>query len=575
MTLVRNSLVKKPARSLNINSLTFSDGVSSIVLLITGDSIASATVDVTATDTAFKGDLADLGITATTLDGAQGGAVLAEEISASVAFWDFANEETSALYTSLISGYEGVQAITDCIICLGTNDADKTNGITNNISVADWTTAYEDYMGHLLTTFPTLERIYVRPIGRHITRNDGQEEWQGAREGIENAVANTAKAHLMPDFWDLPIDGADNVHPTEAAMGTLAEREAQRISYIANGSGEKALGPKATSGVVNDTGVALSISHESGSDLTINGDPSPIFRATGGGIFSDTTSVTKTDSSTLQVNCSPLTKPAIITTLYGTMDTLANDGSDNIRDNSSLALPIRYSQVTATDTDVIRSITDLAYEVRPSYAKTYDSGTDISTIDSANGRSFSNLNASNFMTYDSAAFGGVGGLNSTSLSTVLSSDDGFAAQADLFFGIVVDIPATISGNSYLFAMGTSNTIGTYSQFYFNTSGNLLYSANDSFGQINLGGDFRGGRTAFLINFTSNTNFDVYANDGSTIFGSGNPRNTYAFTNDLFFGGGNTNFKYGNFFAKLGAHDSGDDPSLTAIMDDLKTKNNIT
>ena len=172
MTLVRNSLVKKPARSLNINSLTFSDGVSSIVLLITGDSIASATVDVTATDTAFKGDLADLGITATTLDGAQGGAVLAEEISASVAFWDFANEETSALYTSLISGYEGVQAITDCIICLGTNDADKTNGITNNISVADWTTAYEDYMGHLLTTFPTLERIYVRPIGRHITRND-------------------------------------------------------------------------------------------------------------------------------------------------------------------------------------------------------------------------------------------------------------------------------------------------------------------------------------------------------------------------------------------------------------------
>lgn len=555
--------------------------IDNITVLLNGDSIASYTVDTPANASAFTDDLNDLGITATLLDGAQGGAVLTEEISASVAFWDFANDETSALYTSLIQPNEGSWTPSDVILSFGPNDAAKLTGITNNITKANWVTAYKNYIAYLKSIFPTIERVYLRQIGRHISRNDGNDEWQAAREGIDQVVNETVGVYVMADYWDCAIDGADNVHPTNAEFqAKIGLREAARINYVANGVGLKGLGPIVSEAAVSDTGLVATIQHVDGTDYTINGDPAGAFRATGNDIFSSVDSVSKTNTTTLQINCGPLTKPARLQTLYGTMDTLADNGGDNIRDNTSLILPIRYSDITATDTDLIRSITDVEYEMRPEYGKTFDSGVDVESVISANGRSFDNLNASNFMDYDSTAFGDAGGFVTTSTSSILKSEGGFAAQEDMLIGFVVELPATFSF-SQIFALGTGSTPSTNCRVFAQgtggaNAGRVGWGRNQANGVTYVTtGSEAGNRLAILLDFTSLSNLDVYINDGSTPIASLDPNNAYASQNALFLGGGGAGFEFGGFFAKLGAHDATNDPSLTAIMNELKSNYNIS
>jgi len=561
------------------NRHVFNTKPLSLRLGFIGDSIISGS-DAAGTTTALQ-TYAKI-VSAAQIKHGHGGAVLAEEIDANNAFWDFTNEEPSSEYVDNIQPLEGTESLTDVIIGLGTNDAVKTNGVTNNISKTDWKTAYKDFIAHIKAQFPSVNNIYIRPIGRHITRNDGFDEWNAVREAIYEVATETSGVYLMPEYYDLPIDNGDNVHPSDYTK--MTERESTRIAHINGATSQAAECPKITRAEVTDTGIRASITHRDGNDITISGDPSSIFRGIapdGDAVVID--SVVKVNANTLDLNFTPVTAGSTLVTLYGTMDPLADDGSDSIKDNSTLALPLGYSEVVPTDTDVIRAITNLEYEMRPSYAKTYDSGVDVLSVVSANGRSFDNLNVGNFFDFDATAFDGAGGFVSTGSNCVLNVDSGLPIQAGMFLGFVVELPSSF-GFSGLFGMTDASTppsgnnrIFVQSSSHGSFPGFVGYGTNESQAveYISSWGNQTGNRLAIFLNYTSASNLDIYVNDATTPALTLNPRDSYTFQNSLSIGGADAGIIFGGCFAKVGTHDAVNDPSLTDIMNALKTDYGIS
>jgi len=558
-----------------------STSVDSITLLLNGDSLIASVADSEANKTALINDLSSHGVMASIQDMAQGGTTLTYESGqGSTNWWDERTDVIGVIYSAVADPISSKSDYTDIVVSLGTNDHGLVYG---TLTKGDLVDDYSNYLDQLKNDFSNLERIYIAPMARHsYSANDAQ--WQLLRDVQYQLAEDRADCYILPEFYDLAL--ADTVHLNSASVTIRSDRYASRISYILGMNNKPTLGMEIVSAAMDDDGCLCAITHHDGNDWTLPdaSTAKKLFRSETNGAYVDLSNHTieKVSSTQLRIKGAPWSAPTL-QTVWGTMGLIAggspgfgaNITPDLPHDNSTLELPFMYSAVVPVDNDVIRSITNLAYEVRPSYEKTYDSDIDVATVQSINGKSFSNVNSGNFMTYDTSAFGGAGGFNSTSTNTILSADNGWAAQYTAFVGVVVDIPAIISGSSYLWAFGTSNSISTAAQAYFNTSGNLMFSQNGANITENLGGDFRGGRTVFLFNFTSDSNCDVYANDTVTKLGSFDPKNTYGFTNDLFFGGGSTNFKYGSFFAKLGAHDAVNDPSLAAIMSDLKNKYGVS
>gem|GEM_PF-2761005 len=556
--------------------------VQNISLLLNGDSLIA---DISG-DSGHVATLTSLlslnGVHAQTITNiAQGGTTLTHAAGQDITnWWDERTDIKGNRYVNRIDPVVDKDTYTDIIISLGTNDHNDAYGA---LSLSELIDDYSNYIDQLKVDFPSLARIFIAPMCRHsYSLNDDQ--WQLMRDAQYGLVDARSDCYILPEFYDLAL--SDTVHLNDASVTKRSERYAARMANVISGSGKPTLGMEITDAVMDDQGCLCTITHHDGSDFVIPDSDvaKQLFRAESDGAYVDLSNhiVTKISNNQIRIEGAPWNAPTL-QTVWGTMGLIAGDSPDfgaNIEpnvphDNSALELPFMHSKVTPADTDVIRSIDNLAYEVRPSYAKIFDSGNDVQSIQSLNGKTLSNLNAGQFMTYDASAFDGAGGLRSTSLSTILTADNGFPSQETLMIGITVDVPDTVSGNGYLFAFGTSNVISTQAQFYINSAGQIRYSTNEANGQDIIGGDLRGGRHAIIFNFTAFDNCDVYVNDAATPLASFDPRNSYAFQNDLMFGGGQDGVAFGQLFAKIGAHDPTNDPSLNDIMSDMKTRFGLT
>ena len=538
-------------------------GDMTVSLAFVGDSIIAGS-NATGTATTLE---TYSGVTAVADKFAQGGTVLAEEIFPLVAWWDFTNNEPSSQYTNTgLAAEEGVTEFTDVVIGLGTNDADKTSGVTINISKADWKAAYVAFITHIKTQFPSVRNVYIRPIGRHITRNDGLTEWQAVREAIYEVAAEQSGVYVMPEYYDLAIDGADNVHPADYT--NMTAREAVRIAFVNGRTSVKAESPKITSAVITDSGIRATVTHVDGNDVTISGDPSRLFRPEGSIAVSIPSSITKVNATTIDLNCGPMSKGTVLTTLYGTMDQLADDGSDSIKDNSVLALPLGYSVVTPTDSDILRSMRSGSSVIfDANYPKTYTAGTTIDTIKGIDGSDWANVDTGNRMTYDAAAFDGAGAFVGSAVTSKMIDGINWTTQFVAFGS--AKIPASVASEITLLQGG--NLVPSVStHFKILTTGALAYQAQQgSASTTNFGGDYRDGYVDWLIDAHGLNDWDIWIN-GSLLVEGYDPNDNYISTrNRVFFGGV---AEFGRLYYFAGAdHGEAGDPSIAAIFADLLAK----
>lgn len=236
------------------------------------------------------------------------------------------------------------------------------------------------------------------------------------------------------------------------------------------------------------------------------------------------------------------------------------------------------SEILGNDTDVIRSITNLAYEMRPSYAKTYDSGVDVASVVSANGKSLVNQNAGVFFDFDATAFDGAGGFVSTGSTSSLVGDTGITPTSGMFLGFVVEVPASFAFSG-LFGLGSGSTVPSTQarMFIQGTShgsfpGRLGYGVHEDTGirYLTTLGDQSDSRLAILLNYRDSSNLDIYVNNASSPALTLDPRDAYQFQTNIGFSGADSGIIFGGCFCKIGAHDAVNDPSLADIMAAFKT-----
>jgi hypothetical protein len=553
--------------------------IDSIVLLLNGDSIIADVADIPTSQTELIGDLSSYGVTTSIQDMAQGGTTLTYEAGqGSTNWWDERTDVKGVIYNFIADPISNKSDYTDIIISLGTNDHGLVLG---QLTKAELVNDYSNYIDQLKSDFTNLERIYIAPMARH-SYSDKNQEWHLMREVQYELVAQRADCYMLPEFYDLAF--ADTVHLNAASVTKRSDRYAARVSYILGMNNKPTLGMEITSAIMDDDGCLCTIKHHDGDDWTLpdTNKAKALLRAESDGTFVNLQNhaIEKISATQLRINGAPWSEPTL-QTVWGTLGLIAGEAPNygaNTEptlpyDNSALELPFMHSAIAPTDTDVIRSITNLSYHVRASYKKTYDSGVDIATIQSINGKTLSNLSAGQFPDYAATAFGGNDGIEFTSSNSLLSADDGFPSQETLFAFGSVYTPASVASSFTLFSLGTSNTVGTQARLYIDTDGQLKYGVNDGFGVVTIGGDYRDSTFIWAINYRSNAAADIYINDFTTPVATVNPRNSYPFQNDLFIGGC-TGAQYREFGIKLGIHDSVNDPSLSAIEVALKVGANI-
>ncbi len=227
---------------------------------------------------------------------------------------------------------------------------------------------------------------------------------------------------------------------------------------------------------------------------------------------------------------------------------------------------------TSEAPNTITDITNLIDYIDGASSVTFSAGTTVSEIDSLEvsgvQRTFSNINT---VTYDSTAFDGLGGFECATNTSRMSSDQGFAAEEQNFIGVVVDVPASIAAYGTVMSLGTNDTPANQAELGIDVTGRLFYGRDEGLNYIDLGGDYRGGRHIFMLNYRSYDAVDIYA-DSSTILATIDPRGSYEAQNDIFFGG-LADSVIGTFFAKAEDRQS-DDPTFAQIVDYAIDKYNL-
>lgn len=542
-----------------------------------GDSLANRIAAVPANVTEFTTTLDGFGLPDVDVyDGSQGGSKLARSLGDGTGvFWDDVAGLPFNKYQALWDTIPEKDDIEFIVLSFGTND--KTN-IPDDLTGEEWEDAFVDMLNYMFTDFSSLRKVGIRPLGRHRGDSD-QDPYDIVREAQHNLPGRVSNVFMMPEIYDQPIPSDDNVHPSDAAHLVIAERDARRIAYLEGKNTDPTLGMLITKARVVNDGIKCTIEHSDGTNLTV---PSSGGGETFGVLIDstrvDVTGITKNNATSITLNTSPVSGDTKeLTTVYGSLLGIDDEAPEVVQDNSATNLPIRYGVVDIVDNDVIRSITDLKFHVRGKYPKTFDSGVDVSEVESINNTTFINHVAADFMDYDATAFDGAGGFVTTSTSSHMQSEGSYTASANLMYGVTVEVPAVMDSTLSLVGVGASGFAHSRSYAYINASnGKMFYSNNSGDNDQEISAtDWRGERISVIFNHVDLDTLQVYINDGSTPVISFNPHDSYASRTYLWIAGrggsgeGCTDAEYAEWWLKEGAHNASNDPTIPEIMNAMR------
>lgn len=480
------SLSKGIARGININDIT---------LAIAGDSIANGWFTVGGT-TELETALDLYFDSSATEDFAQGGMHLYRTVAeydnpAEVLyFWDdqAGTPTKSARYDVLGALLNNPEDINAMIFYIGTNDirSASTGAVTlDKDTYKNNAKALFNYMVNVDTTyFPNLQAIFLFPWHRRDAGATTLEETNAntVTDALREVCAEVPYVYEMASIYD--VDLLDDDHPTLAArQGIMSDRTAAGLgNYAGKSDSVGTIGPRVTSAELLLDRVRATITQDKGTGLTIDTDSWLAHKAVVGGAKTAISNAIEVDTNVIDFflpeGQGSVSSSTDLRIGYGYLEELSRTGVEGIRDNATPNYPLRKDIISvSSETDVFQNLTDLHtyFGARPS-AKTYSSSTNVSQIDGLFSSANCVTDAGREPNYDSALFGGAGGLESNDVTTHLeSASTAIDFSGGCSFYIVFKSPASLTAEVPVFALGNQfHTGNTRSKLVISTGGVLRW-----------------------------------------------------------------------------------------------------
>jgi hypothetical protein len=410
-------------------------------------------------------------------------------------------------------------------LSLGINDHTFTTSA--GVTAADYEAGYV-YFADRVKAVKGCD-VMINTLGRDTGGVDAGAN--AVMQGMLDAIAASSNAMRGIDVYDLDL--VDAKHHTQAAQEIKATREARQIAYYTGNATEQALGPRVTSAVLKTDVIEVNLAHVGGSDITMPSSGMGGINATDDGVAIGLTGLTKVNATQFRVTVPAGNAPVggsdvRLYVPYGANGGgLASTGASVIKDNSSLALPIQRDIVTVTNGDPLQALDNVVIycDARGS-AKTL-SGTDAEAVTALAGSSASmtEVDAGDHFSWDSSAFGGVGGLGFQTLTQMKYG--GFTAGSTHSIAMVLEMPDPLVSGDVLFFANAAGSTDNQAKLNIASDGKFYWSLNEaSIADAVSGTMVAGQRFVMVLEFSGNNTLNVYVDTMTTPFVSINPRDDF-------------------------------------------------
>lgn len=225
-------------------------------------------------------------------------------------------------------------------------NADAPNIVTNPTYITRYAAALE-YVFDALDAYAgtTMERIIFPPTWEASDTSAGQE---AALQAIREVYIDYPGATII-EFTDAGRDAGAGYHTDAAGTEVMSTRMAYAAAALYNGTDNLAASPYIASATRSGAVITCTVTHVNGSDITVPAAAKDVLAVTDGGTLVTISSVARTSATTFTVTLAATPTGAVkLYTVYGDMWENADDGSDVIKDNSLLALPLKTQVVDVT-----------------------------------------------------------------------------------------------------------------------------------------------------------------------------------------------------------------------------------
>lgn len=373
--------------------------------------------------------------------------------------------------------------------------------------------------------------IIIDMLGRRTT-DINDIFWQNVKDGYFELIAENSWIYAGAERYDLVL--ADAQHLNQDGYEAQGRRQAKRIAAIYEIiPSPPTLGPSIISAeFIEPDVIDVTIAHSGGTDFT------PSTAIEGIELITDNVkiagSVTRQDATTARIILEEGLAPtkeetAIIHSGYGQL--IGLDNTKVIKDNGANTLPLQTGKVTPTRDAIMQSSTLKAYIDPRGSTKTYVSGTQINTIQSlaAPVTTVGAVSGNIAPSYDSAAFGGAGGLSFPDVDCELVVGDLGTAGGTWTVGMVFEIPAIIN-TFYFFGWGASGGATDAQALMFMTNlGQLRYSRDQANLIQTLDDGYTGGeKHLFIFEYVSASVLNFYKDVSGvmTLMGTMDPNDDF-------------------------------------------------
>lgn len=225
-------------------------------------------------------------------------------------------------------------------------NADAPNIVTN----PSYITRYEEAFAYVLAQLDahaatTMDKIIFPPTWE---ASDTDADREAALQAIREVYIDYPSATII-EFTDAGRDPDAGYHTDEAGTLLMSTRMAYAAASLYNSTPNLAQSPSISSAVRSGAVITCTVTHVNGTDITVPAGAETVLAVTDDDVLQTISSVTRTGADTFTVTLSTTPTGAVrLYTVYGSMWDNADDGSDVIKDNSPLTLPLKTQVVDVT-----------------------------------------------------------------------------------------------------------------------------------------------------------------------------------------------------------------------------------
>ena len=397
-----------------------------------------------------------------------------------------------------------------------------------NVPMTTWKVGTKAVFAHLKSRYTNLEIVVQAPTGRATSSAIICEAF---RTAVLEIAAELSYVTVLSSSIDKKFDsGEGNAHYFDADYIDLAERFGRYIlkqeSVLDLGT---TVGP--TIGAAKFYGgyekINVPITHDAGGTDFLPTTAIEGFGIDVGGSAATVSAAVRFSATQvdLTLSAAPSNGDALLLTYPAGNTQLYTDIDNTIRDNSPYTFPLQaVSDLTVVEGDIfVDSGNNIAYVEATDSVKTYSAGASVQAIATIDGSVAS-------LSRDSASTEPEFATNHLLFDTDdrLNYDADFTADDTHFMMLALETPSSLPSFGGLLAFqNTSNSTDTKARLYLRSNGQLLWSQNEANSNVELVSDITTSRKmTIMLDFTSNSNCDVYIDGYATPTLSFDPRDNY-------------------------------------------------